>query len=216
MGRPIMNRTTAVVTAVAALVLGALVLRFTGIYPRRGPSVVLIGDSITEQSADTFDQRLGGEYDLSTTGRPGFRAEQLLADVPDLADGDPTQVVVNLGTNDMTQGWRPADTEAVLERLAGSFPSARCVHVVTINDHMVNDDPSLVPRVQDLNGRIRAMAARHGWDVVPWDRLVADYDAGPQPFGPITTDTVHPTQLGRDVLADAYERALKACPPAPA
>jgi lysophospholipase L1-like esterase len=209
-----MNRATPIVIALVVVIAGVLVLRATGIYPRRGPSVVLVGDSITEQTADTFESHLGDRYHLTTTGRPGFRTEQLLADVPDLADADPTQVVVNLGTNDMTQGWAPADTEAVLERLAGSFPTARCVHVVTVNDRMVNPDPTLVPRVQDLNARIRALAGRHGWDVVPWDQLVDDYDNGAQPFGPITWDSVHPTQLGKDVLADAYDRALKTCPAA--
>jgi lysophospholipase L1-like esterase len=208
-----MNRATTVFIAIVVLAAGVVVLRVTGVFPRWGPRVVLVGDSITEQTADTFDQRLGDRYHLTTTGRPGFRADQLLADVPDLAATDPTQVVVNLGTNDMTEGWRPADTEGVLERLAGSFPTARCIHLVAVNDRMdATRDPSLVPRVQELNVRIRALAARRGWDVVPWDQLVDDYDAGTQPFGPITWDTVHPTQLGKDVLADAYDRALRSCP----
>jgi hypothetical protein len=63
----------------------------------------------------------------------------------------------------------------------------------------------------DLNGRIREVATRHGWGVVPWDQLVRDYDGGPQIEGPITLDSIHPTDLGQRVLADAYERALSAC-----
>jgi hypothetical protein len=73
------------------------------------------------------------------------------------------------------------------------------------------DDPALPTRVTDLNARIRALAARRGWGIVPWDELVKLYDLGPQPDGPITSDTVHPTEFGEHVLADAYGKALEGC-----
>ena len=36
--------------------------------------------------------------------------------------------------------------------------------------------------------------------------------AGPQPYGPLLNDTIHPTPRGQQVLADLYAQALTACP----
>jgi hypothetical protein len=85
------------------------------------------------------------------------------------------------------------------------------VHLVTISEDMVLNGVSMHDRAVDLNIRIRELAGLHHWGVVPWDQLVHGYDTGPQLEGPITLDSIHPTDLGQRVLADAYARALASC-----
>jgi lysophospholipase L1-like esterase len=205
-----MRRGTVVVVIVVVAVAAVLLVR--GVPWRRGPEVVLVGDSITAQSEPVFEDKLGSRWGLTMQGEPGHRSDELLPAVPALAEHHPVQVVVNLGTNDVMQRKDPAETEAALEQLALGFSGARCVHLVTVNEHMVRlEDPGLTTRITDLNTRIRDLAARHGWDTIPWDEIVKMYDVGPQPEGPITVDTVHPTDYGEHVLADAYGDALDEC-----
>jgi lysophospholipase L1-like esterase len=204
-----MRRSTVIVGVVVLAVVALVVLAKVR---ARGPEVVLVGDSITAQTRDLFINQLGGDWGVTVQGEPGHRSDELLPAVPPLAAQHPVQVVVNLGTNDVMQGKDPAETQAALEQLANGFNSARCIHLVTVNDHMVKlDDPGLPARIADLNGRIHAMAASKGWGVIPWDELVNAYEGGPQAEGPITVDTVHPSEYGEHVLADAYARALDGC-----
>jgi lysophospholipase L1-like esterase len=193
---------------VIVVVVLAVVAVVTARAFHRGPEVVLVGDSITFQTIGVFEEELGDDWGLTIHGVPSMRADQLLPAVPELAAHHPVQVVVNLGTNDALQGTPPGDTVAALEQLAAGFPGARCIHLVTINEHMLTPEGVAA----GLNARIRDLAARRGWHTVPWDAVVRDYDAGPQPEGPVTSDSVHPTAVGERLLADAYDRALAACP----
>jgi lysophospholipase L1-like esterase len=207
-----MERTRLVIVVVVVGVAAWLLLRSVGLVPHKGPEVVLLGDSITDQTKATFAQRLGDDWDVTATGVPGDRADQRLPDVPELASHHPMQVVVNLGTNDVIQLKPPEETIGALEQVASGFSGSRCVHLVTINDLMLNfSDVGLHDRAVALNDRIRELAARRGWGIVPWDQMVRDYNGGPQPDGPITSDTVHPTEVGQRMLADAYRRALASC-----
>jgi hypothetical protein len=204
---------TVVAVAVVAVLAGLLVFAARSGLIGGGPAVVLLGDSITAMSDAVFEERLGDDWAVTTSGVPGAQAEQRLPNVPELAELSPTQVVVNLGTNDVMGHRPPGETVAALDQLGRGFPEARCIHLVTINRHMASTtDPGLPARIDELNAGIRGLAATRRWGIVPWDELVADYDAGPQPFGPITTDTVHPTLLGQRMLAEAYRRALQSCP----
>jgi lysophospholipase L1-like esterase len=205
-----MRRGPVVIVVVVVVAVIAVVL-VTGI-GRRGPEVVLIGDSITAQTTEVFDDQLGKDWGLTVQGEPGHRADELVPAVAPLAQKHPVQVVINLGTNDVMQAKDPAQTQAALEQVAAGFNGARCIHLVTINDHMASlTDASLPARIADVNNRIRATAAAHGWHIVPWDEVVRLYDSGPQAEGPITTDTVHPTEYGEHLLAEAYGRALEGC-----
>jgi lysophospholipase L1-like esterase len=205
-----MRRSTIIVVVVLVVTVLAVVVVARGRH--RGPEVVLVGDSITAMTRDLFFNQLGDDWGLTVQGEPGHRSDELIPAVPPLAAQHPVQVVVNLGTNDVMQGKDPAETQAALEELANGFNSARCIHLVTVNDHMVKlDDPALPVRIADLNGRIRTLAASKGWGVIAWDELVNSYEGGPQAEGPITTDTVHPSEYGEHVLTDAYARALDGC-----
>jgi lysophospholipase L1-like esterase len=206
------EKVATVVLVLAGSLFTWLILRGAGVLKSRGPEVVLMGDSITDQTAEVFAQRLGDRWDLTTSGTPGYRADQRVGDVANLALHDPTQVIINLGTNDVLQKKAPAETLDALEKVGSGFAPARCVYLVTVTSSFINpQDTALPARAQELNAGIRDLAARHHWGVVPWDQLVADYDAGPQPEGPLTTDTVHPTDVGKRMLADAYAKALDDC-----
>lgn len=200
------------VIAAVAIVGALLVLRALGVIARAGPKVELVGDSITFISTGTFTGRLGNDWNVIVSGVSGDRADQRLPDLPGLVAEDPRQVVINLGTNDVLQKKEPAETIVALEKVGAAFGHARCIHLVTISENMTSfTDTGLGSRAAQLNGLIRDLAGRHGWGVVPWAQLVRDYEQGAHPFGPLTTDTVHPTPLGQQILSDAYRKALAAC-----
>jgi hypothetical protein len=198
-----------VVLAVVLLAIGLVALQ------RRHPPVVLLGDSITELAKPAFEGELGGEYDLHVSGVAGHRTDQRVPVVPELAAAQPRQVVINLGTNDVLQRRNLDETERDLEAIGAGFGSSKCVHLVTVVEAMFSfEDAGLHDRAVDLNDRIRGLAARRGWRVIPWDRIIRDYDAAGQPQGPWSSDTVHPTpEAGQPLLINGYREALASCPP---
>jgi lysophospholipase L1-like esterase len=175
--------------------------------------VVLLGDSITDMSAPVFQQTLGGKYDLIVSGVPNARADDREPDVPALAATQPKQVVINLGTNDILHNTSLDEAVASLTRIGGSFPSASCIHLVTINEGMIDfSQPDLHDRSVTLNQRVRALADEHHWHIIDWNAAAQAYEASGEKEGPLSTDTVHPTaEKGQPILADAYLRGLQTC-----
>ena len=200
----------AVAAVLLVVVLAVAALWWTG---RGGGGVVLYGDSITMQTGPVFERVLGGEYEVTTDGIPNLRSTERVESAATLAEGGPDQVIINLGTNDILQSGALDEAEAALDRIGTTFAGARCVHLVTVNDKMVNfQDKTMNQRAADLNRSIRELAGRQGWGVVPWDEIVRDYDAAGSPEGPLTSDTVHPTDaVGQPKLAEAYRQALDGC-----
>ena len=128
------------------------------------------------------------------------------------AAADPEQVIVNLGSNDVLLSWPLDRSVEAYTRLLGYFDDARCVHLVTVNERFrSNVDEGLAFRALLLNNQIRLLAASAGARVIDWSKMVADYEAAGSPYGPITSDSVHPTELGQKMLADAYREGLRTC-----
>lgn len=210
-------RTSPQVTAIVVLVVLLLVaaaavgLRALGV-GRADPPVALVGDSITANLERTAQRRLGDDWALSVDGRPGYLADQQLTTVQNVAKFPFDQVVINLGTNDvMTSDHDLDETAATLAQMTDLLAGVRCVHLVTISEEMVNDTGDAAARARELNDAIRRIDASHAnVDVIDWAAIERDYER--EHGMTITTDTVHPDDIGNRVLADAYGAALDACP----
>jgi len=179
------------------------------------PTVAIVGDSITEQGQSSLHRVLGARWDLHVDGRSGYTVAQQLPAARELAAGHPTQVIVNLGTNDVTRGDDLVRSAADLGDVVAAFPEATCIHLVTVNEGIVTAGGSAADRAAELNRSMAALAAADPRiDVVDWSAAVAAYEAGDQADGPILTDTVHPSPRGQLALAARYDDALSACPAA--
>jgi hypothetical protein len=179
-----------------------------------GPTddVVLIGDSITEQGDGMFHSTLEPTYRLQVRGRGGYRIDQMDGYAIELAETDPEQVVINLGTNDALLKHPLDKSAASLNRLVSRFPRARCVHIVTVNESMMSSVvPDLDLRARTLNAEIRSVASAHGFDVIDWSSFVAADIKRGSPDGELTSDTIHPNAVGQRKLAKMYKDALDQC-----
>ena len=206
------RRAAAIVAVVAVLVVVVVVL--VGRVQSR-PLVVLAGDSITELNAGALagsvDGTFGiGGHDVAVVARSGATAAAMEPDVVATAADEPRQVVINLGTNDVVRTRDVAGALASIERMAAAFPSAACVHLVTLSESMVSfeDAAGPGPRAAELNQAIIELAAQHGYRLIRWDELVA---AGAARSEPLTVDSIHPDGVGVDELAEAYRTAIESC-----
>lgn len=197
---------------VVLLAVGAFVVVRGGLGSTGGNEVVVFGDSITEQATDPLHQRFDGSFAVTVSGVSGARADQRVADAAAYASTTPGHVIINLGTNDVLQGTPTEETVAALTHIAEGFSGTDCVHLVTVNERMVDlSRPELHVGAVAINERIRALAAEQGWDVIDWASIVAESDQAGNPEGPLTLDTVHPTPVGQRHLLDAYQQALDRC-----
>ena len=201
------------VALLLVVVAGVGVLVRPELWPFR-PKVALVGDSITATSAAALRDELVHSYHLDIEATPGYRTDQLLPAARQAAADQPEQVVINLGTNDAFQGWPVDQSEAALRELVGLFPAARCVHLVTVNERILDlERTGLTPRLQAYNQMLaRVAASRPGTDLIDWTAAVDRYSAAGDPSGPFTFDSVHPLPPGQHDLAQLYHRALDACP----
>ncbi len=207
-------------TVLAALALTALVcvalVAWKQHTSRSFNQNAFIGDSITDQVRSELATRFDVD-DSRVQAVPGRTIDEMASSGRHLAELQPRQVFINLGTNDVMKG-EPTDQNAtVLLELAGAYDRSECVHIVTVNESIfsiaVNDAHGLAV---GLNQRIRAWASQQAAEgpkrrVIDWARIVSEYDASGSPGGPITYDTVHPTSTGRSLLLGAYQRSLDSC-----
>jgi lysophospholipase L1-like esterase len=178
------------------------------------PLVALIGDSITEQGEQVLTAQLEDRWDLLVDGRSGFTTAQQLPAARRAADSQPTQVIINLGSNDVAAVAAGDEVGDELTEMVSLFPSARCIHLVEVNEGIEWGGRSFFGGAAAINQAIATLAAadpRIG--VVAWSDAVAAAEAGGLPDGPVLEDTVHPTTAGQQLLARLYGEALAACPP---
>lgn len=179
-----------------------------------GPSpsdASFVGDSITDQARPEIQARFGVP-DGRIVAVGGATIDDMAAPAQELAATDPPMVVLNLGTNDVGMLEPPDQIAAELDAVAARFAGARCVFVVTVNEHMLSPqggDPGTI--AADLNRTIRSWDESGNRRVVDWAEVVKAYDASGAPDGPITSDTIHPTDLGRTMLLDEIDAALERC-----
>jgi lysophospholipase L1-like esterase len=202
---------------VSSLVLATTVVLVTrssepaGVQPTE--RVVLLGDSITELSEPTLEARLGDRWALLVDGRSGATVAQRLPAAERAATDDPRQVVVNLGTNDVTLLLDPAGSVAQMRELLDLFPDATCLHVVTVGEGIEINGRRYDTEAAAFNEGLWSLAAADPRiTVLDWDAaLRAEETRGAAPDD-LLHDTVHPTARGEEVLASLYASGLEACP----
>lgn len=180
-------------------------------------SVVIVGDSITYQSTDELhalaDQR---GISLTIEATPRATARLMLEQARFVDPGRVDQMIINVGTNDIIQAVPLDRTLADIVELIRLYPEARCVHLVTINAHMVSlTDDRLHRRTLTMNGSLRYLAEE--WPevhLIDWAEILAESSESPEmPMAGLllAQDSVHTNPFGQAVLADAYVAALDRC-----
>lgn len=173
------------------------------------PRALILGDSITDHGQRELNDTLGPLYALSIDGQDNFRIDDQLPVAERWATRPFQQVVINLGTNDAVQGWPLDQSTANLTKLVGMFPTAKCVHVTTINEHLRARSADVGAYAAALNSQIRALAAADPRiRVVDWNAIV---EANLAQGVDLTSDGVHPTRDGGQQLIDAYEESMATC-----
>jgi lysophospholipase L1-like esterase len=201
---------TAIVAVVIAIVV-IIVIVDQATSPDGDP-VAVIGDSITALGQDQLNATIGKDFKLTVNGQSGAKVSERQGEASALAVGKPTQVIINLGTNDVLQHVATADSAAGLQQMVQDFKAASCIHLVTINTRM---HPANGNQTHDgavaINNAIHNLAkANDNVDVIDWDAINADAVDSSHPNG-LTFDGVHPTSAGQSDLDSAYDDALEDC-----
>jgi hypothetical protein len=172
------------------------------------PRVLVLGDSITDHGQRQLRDTIGPLYALSVEGQDNFRADELVPAAQRWATRDFQQVVINLGTNDVVQGWPTENTTETLTQLVTMFPGARCIHLTTINADLELGAVA-TERADAVNQQLRAIASKDPRvHIVDWNAIV---DTARTEGLQLTLDGVHPTKEGQQLLVDAYEESMTPC-----
>lgn len=201
-------RPLARVAAVAAL----LALASCG---STGQRVSVLGDSITSFDQPQLEQSIGADHDLAISGNFGYTVAEVLPAARVVAARRDEQVIINLGTNDV-QGGVPLDRSmAAMAEMVALFPAARCIHLVDVNEHMVDTRTGRPTgaAARRFNEALRALARRTPRvSVIDWNAAAAGaLDDHDPPTSTLTKDSVHPTAAGNDRLNELYAEALDRC-----
>lgn len=203
-------RLTAVVVGIVAIIaVGVLIWLL-----RPDPPVAVIGDSITAGSESELRRSLGSDFALTVDGRPGFRVAEQMPAAENAASLPFEQVIINLGTNDVMGADQDLDQSiASMAQMVALFGAADCIHLVTVSEQMISGAVDAPARAAAFNDGLEAIAASDSRiDLVDWSAIVAEWQAE-HPGELLTSDTVHPTDEGNDLLVDAYATALSECQP---
>jgi lysophospholipase L1-like esterase len=172
-----------------------------------GSSVTLFGDSITVLVADEVTKD-APDFDIAVDGTWGLRIDEELDPAADIALDRPDQVVINLGTNNVLQHHDTTASSEDLSTMIDLLAGARCIHIVTINEHINRMGEDFGPAAAALNAQIRTLAGRHlNVDVIDWNKIVEEH----LDEGIVDDDSVHPNAAGIELLAAAYVDAIEGC-----
>lgn len=197
----------AVLGVLIVLVGAAAIVRAIVVEPEgpAGARVVVVGDSVTYQSAADLGRAFDWTENVSVEGRPGHRTDELVDLVRRMVVGPPPPDigVFMTGYNDV---WQDVDTSAELGQavaLSGSLPCAVWVLIPTKGDY-----PSA--RVETFNERVRSLAARHPRVYVEagWRDAADDTDDDRPDPDLVSSDLVHPTRAGTAKIAAVMESAV--------
>jgi len=196
-----------VVVLVVLLAAGLFVLRAIN-----KDRVAVIGDSIMALTDPVLRATLASQHNVDIRAVGGMEIAQMDAPADELAATKPDQVVIDLGTNDVIHGKDMATAAKDIEAMAAKFAGNRCVHLVTVNEGFFSTEgKDLTTPARQLNASIRSLALAKGYHIVDWADIAAKYTAAKEPNGSLTSDTIHPTDLGQHMLADAVRESVDLC-----
>jgi lysophospholipase L1-like esterase len=187
-----------------------------------GPTVGIVGDSITYLSRPAIIRAIGGwHYDIQAEeGKTIADMTPLLeADIIGEPGGPPHSLFVNLGTNDVVH--RNPDWLASWRTLMGDTSSVRCEVLFTINQFADAYHRPGGPSAEDINQVIHQ--AEHvdpsRVHIIDWNAavqanhraIVSAQAAGDRRLPPplIRADGIHPTPEGSEWIAQHIRSALQ-------
>lgn len=196
------RRVGVAVAVLAVLLVGAVIALVARRVTDDGPRVLIVGDSVTEQSEAPLRDRFGWAGTLDLRAHSGFRTDELLATAREgVEEGRPDIGVFMPGYNDVLQEVA-ADTDALEEMvdLADQVPCA--VWFLLPVDGAYSTD-----QVTAWNERVERLVAEtdHVEVVTDWRDLV---DAAPEFAFTSERDAVHPNERGQAAIADAMAAAV--------
>ena len=125
------------------------------------------------------------------------------------------QIIFNVGTNDAFGGVAPEESVQALSRLVALFPAARCIHIVNVNEHMVNlsTGAPVTDAARRLNEAVeRYVASDDRLSIIDWNAEASSNLNDKDPAtSTLTADSVHPNAEGNEVLNGLYSDALRSC-----
>jgi hypothetical protein len=170
-------------------------------YEGTGPRVAVIGDSITVISAEDIHAALHPEYASSITAAIGIKTDAQLVTAQRYVATDPSVVVINLGTNDVSAHDSPESFRHEMDAIVGLFPD-RCVVVTTLTTQPPVSK-EFAARAAAYNEYLRTFPHVADWDAV----LAQAVRNGEQ----LTSDGVHPNDEGQRRYAALLAAAVRLC-----
>ena len=178
-----------------------------------GPTVVFMGDSITEAWAPLFPVMFPGKAYVGRGISGQTTPQMLLRFHKDVVALRPAVVVILAGTNDIAGNSGPSTLEMIEENLAAMTEMAQGngIHVVLSSVLPVYDYPwrpglEPAPEIVALNAWIRRYAAERGAVYLDYHAAMSDARQGLR--AEFSADGVHPNEAGYRVMAPLVEQAI--------
>ena len=202
-----------VLAALALVALGSGLLASCS--DNRGDSVAVLGDSITTLDETDIRTQLGDEFSFTISGNFGKTVAEVLPEAEIVATRPHDQLIINLGTNDVLQGLPVADSMKSLEQMIAMYDTSRCIFLVNINEHMVDQrtGKSVSDQAKQFNRSLSDLAKTDGRiSIIDWNSTAATQLNGANPpYSDLTSDSIHPTQEGDTLLNELYRKSLEGC-----
>ncbi len=186
-----------------------------GCASNKGDSVAVLGDSITTLDRADMQAQLGGDFKLTISGNFGKTVSEVMPEAKVVSSRTYDQVIINLGTNDSI-GNLPVDSSmASLQKMIDMFGSAKCIHLVNINENMVDiaNGQSVAAPAKRFNAGLQQLAnSDNRLSIIDWNaETSATLNNKQPPWSTLTKDSVHPTAEGNRKLNDLYRKAINDC-----
>ncbi len=171
--------------------------------------VMVLGDSVTKQSADWIETDFAAIGPVSVIGLQGYRTDELLPTARDVFGGDdpPEVAVVMAGYNDV---WQHTEVAGAVEEMIDLMAESPCAVWVLVP----TAGPWEPERATAYNDRVVAAAEAAGVHVETGWRDAVDDAPGDAPNRDlIGADLVHPAPDGRAEVARVMASSVAAnCP----
>jgi len=191
-----------IVIVVVAVVAGIVVVAYTS--SPAPTSVAVVGDSITVAAQTDIAASLGGAYRPDIHAIWGQRIDQMLPTLAVVLHRHPSDVVVNLGSNDAIQAATHPDWQRAFDQMIAMLASTHCVVLTTVSTRLATSPASLRVAV-DIDAAITSVrSARPTFHIVDWNAAVHAANGGAL----LTSDRIHPSPAGQLTLAALIRAAL--------
>jgi lysophospholipase L1-like esterase len=171
-----------------------------------GPTVGVVGDSITQLIAPDLAMTLDTSYAYQISGIAGDTISQQLPTIEAMVSGPtgpPQDMILNLGTNDVLSHntlWQGAFDQEI-----DAVENLHCVILVTVNQIPDHNQPGIA---SSINAAIAQQVADHpNFHEIDWWSLLREGNNAVLWLSPY--DGIHPTAAGQQELAGLYLQALQ-------